>query len=61
VYTPPPVECVTCNASDAEKHLEKCPICFKWVCEACETHAFGRHFCAKKCADVFFYGDDDDD
>ncbi|HEV7501034.1 MAG TPA: hypothetical protein VGQ33_13565 [Vicinamibacteria bacterium] len=55
------MECVTCNASDVDKHLEKCPICFKWVCEACETHAFGRHFCTKKCADVFFYGDDDDD
>jgi len=55
------VECTSCSANDVDKHLEKCPICFKWVCEGCETHAFGRHFCSKKCADVFFYGDDEDE
>jgi hypothetical protein len=54
------VECFSCNASELDKHLHKCPICFKWSCENCSTHAFGRHFCSKKCSDEFFYGDDDD-
>jgi len=54
------VECFSCKASELDKLLQKCPICFRWVCDACATQAFGRHFCAKKCSDEFFYGDDDD-
>ena len=55
------VECFVCNASELDKLLQKCPICFRWACENCSTHAFGRHFCSKKCSDEFFYGDDDDE
>jgi hypothetical protein len=55
------VDCLSCNASDLDQHLHKCPICFKWACDNCATHAFGRHFCSKKCSDEFFYGDDEDD
>jgi endogenous inhibitor of DNA gyrase (YacG/DUF329 family) len=55
------VDCFSCNVSETERTLNKCPICFKWACEGCSTHAFGRHFCSKKCSDVFFHGDDDDD
>jgi hypothetical protein len=54
------VECFSCKASELDKLLQKCPICFRWVCDACATHAFGRHFCAKKCSEEFFYGDDDE-
>jgi hypothetical protein len=61
VYTPRAVDCFSCKASDLDQHLHKCPICFKWACDNCATHAFGRHFCSKKCSDEFFYGDDDDD
>jgi hypothetical protein len=57
----PPVECFSCNANDLDKHLDKCPICFRWACEGCATHAYGRHFCSKKCSDEFFYGDDEDE
>ncbi len=55
------VECFTCHVSELDKLLQKCPICFRWACEGCSTHAFGRHFCSKKCSDEFFYGDDDDE
>lgn len=54
------MECVGCNVDDREIRLHKCPICFKWVCDNCAVHAFGRLFCARKCADAFFFGDDDD-
>ena len=54
------MECVTCKIEDVERRLSKCPICFKWVCEECAVRAFGRQFCAKKCADAFFFGDDDE-
>ena len=55
------MECFSCKASELDKLLQKCPICFRWVCDGCATHAFGRLFCAKKCSEEFFYGDDDDD
>ncbi len=53
--------CFACSASELDKLLQKCPICFKWTCENCSTHAFGRHFCSKKCSDNFFFGDDEDE
>ena len=55
------MDCYSCKASDLDRTLNKCPICFKLVCDNCSVHAFGRHFCSKKCSDVFFHGDDDDD
>ena len=39
---------------------EKCPICFKQVCEECAIRSYGRCFCSKRCADTFFFGDDDE-
>jgi hypothetical protein len=54
------VECVGCQVDDREVRLNKCPICFKWVCDTCAFRGFGRLFCAKKCADAFFFGDEDE-
>jgi hypothetical protein len=54
------MECVNCNASDKDQRLEKCPICFKWSCTTCAIAQYGRMFCSRKCADTFFFGDDDD-
>lgn len=53
------MECVRCQVDDREVRLHKCPICFKWVCDGCAYHGFGRLFCAKKCADAFFFSDDE--
>ena len=55
-----PMECVSCQVDDQEHKLHKCPICFKWVCDNCGHQSYGRIFCAKKCADAFFFGDDDE-
>ncbi len=55
------MECVGCQASDQDERLEKCPICFKWVCERCGFRTMGRVFCSKRCSDQFFFGDDEDD
>ena len=54
------MECAGCQVSDEESGLHKCPICFKWTCENCANRAFGRIFCSKRCADQFFFGDDDE-
>jgi hypothetical protein len=54
------MECVTCQVSDLDERLHKCPICFKLICENCSFRSMGRAFCSKKCADQFFFADDDD-
>ena len=44
------------------ERLNKCPICFKWVCDNCAAREpSAAIFCSKRCADQFFFGDDDDD
>ena len=53
-------ECYECKRKDEEVRLSKCPICFKGACDNCAHRAFGRIFCTKRCADQFFFGDDDD-
>jgi hypothetical protein len=55
-----PMECIGCQTSDLDTRLQKCPICFTWVCENCAVRGFGRFFCSKKCCDSFFFGDDDE-
>jgi hypothetical protein len=54
------MECIGCHTTDLDTRLQKCPICFTWVCENCAVRGFGRFFCSKKCNDQFFFGDDDE-
>ena len=54
------MNCVACNATDQDVRLAKCPICFKWACERCVVRSYGREFCSRRCADQFFFGDDDE-
>jgi len=56
----PAMVCVTCQKDDQEVTLYKCPICFKLVCTECTKREYGRTFCSKRCADLFFFGDDDE-
>jgi hypothetical protein len=52
--------CVICQKDDQEVTLYKCPICFKLTCSECTKREYGRTFCSKRCADQFFFGDDDE-
>jgi hypothetical protein len=54
------MECTGCHIQEEETHLNKCPICFKWVCDECGHRTMGRVFCSRRCADQFFFGDDDE-
>lgn len=54
------MDCVICNKDEVEARLHKCPICFRWVCDDCGKRDYGRTFCSSRCADQFFFGDDDD-
>lgn len=52
--------CAACQATDADTRLNKCPICFRLVCDNCAVRSFGRLFCSRKCSDAFFHGDEDE-
>ena len=52
--------CVTCGGNELDVRLHKCQICFKWACEKDGTARYGRMFCSEKCANAFFFGDEDD-
>jgi len=61
------MNCIVCGKSDLEVGksdveitLSKCPICFKLVCQDCAKREYGRIFCTQRCADMFFFGDDDE-
>ena len=54
-----PMDCVTCQKTEVEIRMHKCPICFKPICEDCGHREYGRAFCSSRCAFQFFFGDDD--
>jgi hypothetical protein len=54
------MECTFCQKSDQDVRLNKCPICFKWVCDDCSRRDYGRAFCSAGCAKQFFFGDEDE-
>jgi hypothetical protein len=55
-----PTVCVGCQKTDEEKSLQKCPICFKFVCMDCGRREYGRTFCSDRCSHLFFFGDDEE-
>jgi hypothetical protein len=59
-HTVVPTICVGCQKTEEEKSLQKCPICFKFVCMDCGRREYGRTFCSDRCAHLFFFGDDEE-
>ena len=53
-------ECSTCKRNMDETTLIKCPVCHKHACLDHQVVRSGRLFCSKRCADYFFFGDEDD-
>ncbi len=54
-----PMDCVTCQKTEVEIRMHKCPICFKPICQDCGHREYGRAFCSSRRAYQFFFGDDD--
>jgi hypothetical protein len=55
------MNCEACQKSEVEATLHKCPTCFKVICGDCGRRDYGRVFCSKRCADQFFFGDEDEE
>ncbi len=55
-----PTVCVGCQKTDEEKSLQKCPICFRFVCMDCGRREYGRTVCSVRCSHLFFFRDDEE-
>ena len=51
--------CARCGSVRGEVRIEKCPICFTWICRACATRRHGKSFCSAHCAASFFFGEEE--
>lgn len=52
--------CHLCGKTREETYLYKCVICHKSFCRSCGFRSHGKFFCSNRCADYFFFGDEDD-
>ncbi len=53
--------CKKCNAGEGQRYLEMCSICREYFCRVCAMHRHGKRFCGPHCADLFYFGDLDDE
>ncbi|HPW54542.1 MAG TPA: hypothetical protein PLP31_02305 [Thermoanaerobaculaceae bacterium] len=53
--------CEVCGREFSAWALIACPICAKVVCRKCGYFDYGRTFCSRDCAILFFHGDDEDE
>lgn len=53
--------CNVCGSTSELIQLERCRMCFKWFCTECGYRQSGRRFCSENCAQIYFYGDMDED
>jgi hypothetical protein len=52
--------CQLCGKEASPWALTTCPICSKTICRKCGVFDYGRTFCSRDCAILFFHGDDED-
>ena len=53
--------CEMCGATGKWLHLFKCPMCFRYFCEACRYSFGGKDFCTANCGNEFFWGSEEGD
>ena len=51
--------CRTCGRDRDETRLEKCIVCHEAYCRVCAVRRHGKLFCTRDCAEVFFFGGED--
>ena len=53
------MECRTCQKTDDETALQKCPVCHKAFCHDHAHSLSGRWFCSRGGAEYFFFSEED--
>ncbi len=54
-------QCKKCKASNEDRYLEICTSCREHFCRICAMHRHGKRFCSTHCADLFYFGDYEED
>ena len=52
-------QCRTCERSEDDVRLSKCPVCHKGFCDEHSYSMSGRRFCSRGCALHFFFDEDE--
>ena len=52
--------CPSCGKPCRSDALQTCLICRSLFCRQCSVYGYGRDFCSRSCAELFFHGDEDD-
>jgi len=52
--------CVHCGLLAGDGMLERCVSCRSHFCQRCAHRWNGKRFCSRACAELFFFGDEDD-
>jgi hypothetical protein len=52
--------CLRCGCSSYDRRLSRCSICGRFFCRLCGLQRHGKWFCGLHCADLFFFGDEDE-
>ena len=53
--------CAICSVTREAAQLERCRNCRRYHCGDCTIRSRSGTFCSKECADMFYFGDDDDE
>ena len=56
----PADRCYLCGKSSDGVRLQICVICHRLYCRTCSTRRNGKELCSQRCADLFFFGDDEE-
>jgi len=51
---------VRCGQTEGEVRLEKCSVCHRRFCFRCAVRRAGKAFCSLACADLFFFGEEEE-
>jgi hypothetical protein len=52
--------CRHCGRTLEVVRLLRCVVCHEHYCRSCEFRRHGKQFCSRVCANVFFFGDEDE-
>jgi hypothetical protein len=53
--------CAICTVTRDAAQLERCRNCRRTYCGDCSVRSRSGTFCSQECADLFYFGDDDDE
>jgi hypothetical protein len=54
------IPCSKCAKGVEKTTIQRCPSCYRFVCDDCRHHHSGRYFCSSQCAQFYFFEDEEE-